>query len=208
MRRGGMGVDMYPTMYPVAEKPILFSPEMVLAILSGKKTQTRRILKLPKGASWGMLYDGEVVFDRDMGTIPCDELVSPYGRKMDRLWVRERHAYVPASAYRCSDGVVQTVCPDDPDLAAIYAAGFDRCRGSIKWRPSIFMPRWASRICLEVTGIWAERLRDISPEDAVAEGAASREEYFRLWEKLNGPLNGENPFVWVVSFQVLNSNAR
>lgn len=147
------------------ERPILFSAPMVRAILDGRKTQTRRVVK----GRWLSLVErvleinGEWVWD----TIEY-ELTTPFGRPDDRLWVRENFTVVPASAYRMSEGVQQTVNPNDPYEAAIYASGWDR---SIpKWKPSIHMPRWASRITLEITGVRVERLQDISEADAIAEG--------------------------------------
>lgn len=180
------------------ERGILFSAPMVRALLAGTKTQTRRIVKPPIGGiNWGKR---------------C-----PYGQPGDRLWVREKWAPVTATAYRMSDGVQQTVNPNDEDTAAIYAAGWDRS-GPGRWRPSIHMPRWASRITLEVTGVRVERLQEISPADACAEGAAeildrphadplrsaaydkfgvtlndgeryagSVAAYAALWESINGP---------------------
>ena len=93
-----------------------------------------------------------------------------YGRGM-RLWVREAHAFVPASAYRNSLFVEQRTDTGDPDRAAIYREGFDRSTGGIRWRPSIHMPRWASRLTLVVTDVRVQRVREISEADAQAEGA-------------------------------------
>jgi hypothetical protein len=86
----------------------------------------------------------------------------------DRLYVRENFARVPATAYRMSEGVQQTVDPNDPDMAAIYAAGWER--SAPKWKPSIHMPRWASRLTLVMTAVKTERLQDIGWNDAIAEG--------------------------------------
>jgi hypothetical protein len=96
-----------------------------------------------------------------------------HGQAGDRLWVRETWAHVPITAYRCSEGVQQTANPKDPDMAVVYAAGWDRSRPG-RWRPSIHMPRWASRITLEITGVRVERLQEISEDDAKAEGATAR----------------------------------
>ncbi|MFC5372964.1 hypothetical protein ACFPIF_10390 [Brevundimonas faecalis] len=158
------------------ERPILFSDPMVRALLDGRKTQTRRVVKpMPKWAERfpickpeGMTaghqiwwWDGELEF---VGVAQdC-----PYGQPGDRLWVREAWAPVPATAYRHSEGVQQVINPDDPDMAAIFAAGWDR--NIPKWKPSIHMPRWASRILLEITDVRVERLQDISEADAAAEG--------------------------------------
>ena len=158
-------------------RPILFSSAMIRALLDGRKTQTRRVVKpQPVVASDGCwswsphraqgLHHGQGGSVRDM--LQCLPPYCPYGVPGDVLWARESWTRVPASAYRMSEGVQQTIDPSDPDMAAIYAAGWER---SIpKWRPSIHMPRWASRLMLEITDIRVERLQDISEEDAQAEG--------------------------------------
>ena len=160
------------------ERPILFSAPMIAALLDGTKTQTRRVVKA----------SGEGV--------RC-----PYGKPGDRLWVRETHALVTATAYRASVGVQQTVNPSDPSEAAIYRAGWDRTR-STRWRPSIHMPRWASRISLAITEVRVERLQAITAADARAEGVAGVAEYRLLWDVIHGADAWEvNPWVWVVVFE-------
>lgn len=204
------------------ERPILFSAPMVRAILEGRKTQTRRILKTqpfnvvpfigaddrPTG-EFGLCSCHHMVIDQH---VRC-----PYGQPGDRLWVREAHAIVPRTAYAQSEGVQQTIRRDDNHDAAIYREGWDRSEGGIRWRPSIHMPRWASRITLEITGVRVERLQDISEEDALAEGVRTIEDAakdgatwcdkprraFRfLWQSINGPASwDENPWVWVVELK-------
>jgi hypothetical protein len=123
----------------------------------------------------------------------------------DRLWCREAHALVPASAYRMSDGVDQTVSPDDRDRACIYREGFDRSTGGLRWRSPIHMPRWASRLTLIVTDVRVQLVQDISEADALAEGLVeayegwatdregrhwgptARASYSILWNDLHGP---------------------
>ena len=123
-----------------------------------------------------------------------------YGKPGDRLWVRE------------------TFCYHDDLARYLYKA--DGVTG-VKWKPSIFMPRIASRIMLEITGIRVERLQDISEEDAIAEGVDGENEaakigaewyekpkraYRRLWKSINGTGSWDlNPFVWVIEFMVLNN---
>ncbi|MCK2149473.1 hypothetical protein MYE70_10385 [Marinobacter alexandrii] len=94
----------------------------------------------------------------------------PFGEPGERLWVREAHAFVPEPAYRRSTGIYQQINPDDDYEACVYRENFDRAR-SFPWRPSIHMPRWASRITLEITDVRVERLHDITEQDAIAEGA-------------------------------------
>lgn len=224
------------------ERPILFSASMVRALLDGSKTQTRRVAKTEitmgresilapyRGRKYAPAY---LLPEHAADAVAC----CPHGQPGDRLWVREAFAIVPRTAYACSNGVQQTLRPDDPydHDAAIYREGWCRSTGGIRWRPSIHMPRWASRITLEITGVRVERLQDISEADAVAEGTertitgdgwrrycADREQeaagltpcataaasYRSLWEQINGPGSwAANPWVWVVEFRRLECTA-
>lgn len=164
------------------ERPILFSGAMVRAILDGRKTQTRRVVRL---------VGADVVEERDdTGTlwpwqpqhdewIPC-----PYGVPGDQLWVREAHAIVPRSAYWHDATIPHRVHVDDmgDEWSAVYRAGWERSRPG-RWRPSIHMPRWASRITLEIVSVRVERLQDISESDARAEGVdwAAPHPYGERW---------------------------
>lgn len=213
----------------MGERPILFSAPMVRALLAGAKTQTRRLVKL-RGA--------ESIDETD--AIGCywpwspeadDWAPCPYGRPGDRLWVKE--TFNLGRPVRNGEGIVEDECmwlgrlpKEDPRKQAFmskwcvgYAA--DGCEGRM-W-PSIFMPRWASRITLEVTAVRVERLQAISDEDAMAEGAAwrispdgdlagafdtadtpigYRAHFQSLWESINGAESWTaNPWVWVVSFK-------
>lgn len=190
------------------ERPIIFSGLMVRAILDGRKTQTRRVL--PHGK-----YRLDLVAPADGGPSRC-----PFGQPGDRLWVREAHAVVPRTAYARSEGVEQVLRPDDDHDACVFREGWERSRPG-RWRPSIHMPRWASRISLEIVGVRVERLKDISEDDAMAEGiqpfgdgngfhvedgrhymSSARESYRSLWEQINGAGSWDaNPFVWAVEFR-------
>lgn len=209
------------------EKPIPFSAPMVRAVLAGTKTQTRRILKPQPIAMVGG------------GTIPCSSfkpaaglgqrykpIACPYGKVGDQLWVREAWRaptscdHLPPRSISDSEAVRfladEVVGPD---------AGFG------KGRPGMFMPRWASRLQLEVTAVRAERLQDISEEDAKAEGifphvrggwhwvmhdSSNPDDWNQfgyktaalafqgLWELINGPESwAANPVVWAVGFRRL-----
>jgi hypothetical protein len=202
-------------------RPILFSGPMVRAILENRKTQTRRIAKE---------FDSLKNIDKLLARFPNQE-GCPYGKPSDRLWVREtcaildRQTRQTAIWYRadCDPGPVNEVCtmPDG-----------SRPPDGLRWRPSIHMPRWASRITLEITDVRVERLQEISREDAIAEGiervggggschpwrnyllkpfahptshcSSCQRSYMTLWESINGPGSwAANPWVWVVSFQVI-----
>ena len=182
------------------ERPILFSGQMVRAILDGRKTQTRRIVKNATGPFWNhsgyriVMRDG-FTFWETHGGIPNEygpAFACPYGKPGDRLWVRETWAPAewpptgPPAVYRADEGMFAS-----------------------RWKPSIHMPRWASRINLEVVSVRVERLQDISEEDALAEGITLVErgtspvdQFNKLWESINGPGSWEaNPWVWVVEFK-------
>ena len=209
------------------EHPILFSAPMVRALLAGTKTQTRRVVKpqpdyICQDGTPARSTDTAKVRRGQMMTIPC-----PYGQPGDRLWVRETWYFEGTDMMRhgrthsTQDGVVR------------YLADGARRTINTRWeaverwmtrkpqnRPGIHMPRWASRITLEVTAVRVERLQDISEADAMSEGAPpshpsidriSREYgypdfplswYAQLWDHINGPGSWEaNPWVWVVSFK-------
>ncbi len=208
------------------ERPILFSGPMVRAILEGRKTQTRRLLKIPgimPRTAFPITSPDESIEKWDDGTFhyfstsamsgpyPC-----PYGEPGDRLWVREawQHGNHPLGPY-------QPGCPvyyradylDDPHGPDGEKSPEGRYR---TWRPSIHMPRTASRILLEVYDVRVERLQDISEAACLAEGCsgghgcisgyqynATPDEHFKwIWESVGGDWSA-NPWVWVVEFQRL-----
>ena len=202
----------------MADRPIIFSAPMVRALMAGRKTQTRRILK-PQPAPHVQVYRVGADWDWRDGT-RGGALRVPYAPG-DRLWAREAHAFVPASAYRNSLFVEQRADPADPDRAAIFREGFDRSTGGIRWRPSIHMPRWASRLTLLVSDVRVQRLQDITEADAYSEGAArwgadgpagsvhytACEDFARIWTRLHGPdAWGANPWVAALSFTVHRQN--
>lgn len=162
------------------ERPILFSDAMVRAILSGAKTQTRRVVNPYPPAQRSIIpYLPSAIVDQQDGTFAAytdgrkfKEFRCPYGMAGERLWVREAHAIVPRTAYRASTGVHQVLRPDDDHDAAVFRADWERSAPS-RWRPSIHMPRWACRILLEIVSVRIERLQDISEADAEAEGCAA-----------------------------------
>lgn len=212
------------------ERPILFSAPMVRAILAGTKTQTRRVVK-GQALEW-LRPDG---FTPEFTAAPENGLC-PYGQPGDRLWLRETWQYAdwtddgePWIRYCADDG--RQICANVPDewadrlmdTWAELSTGMNigEPAADRKWRPAIHMPRWASRITLEITGVRVERLQDISEADALAEGivqlkdggyglpagehyhsADPRQSYLSLWDAINGPGSVEaNPWVWVVEFK-------
>ena len=177
------------------ERPMLFSAPMVRALLAGMKTQTRRAFKTKNGGVWPNA--------NDLPGIRQILRSCPYGQPGDRLWVRETFARI--------DG--QTRPWIETDYKATYTHG-DRLGDTLgikkRWTPSIHMPRHASRITLEVTGVRVERLQDISEADAIAEGVytdpacPAYDAYAQLWDEINGLGSWEaNPWVWVVEFKGL-----
>lgn len=202
------------------ERPILFSAPMVRALVAGTKAQTRRPVK---GApdDWAPMQPQAfwpTVIDRHGDEQPGPEaygagnedgdwwITCPYGQPGDRLWVREawaRDAEDGAYFYRADVGTGNEA--DD------WQRNIDDGASGYRWRPSIHMPRAASRITLEVTGVRVERLHAISRGDAMAEGCpfanmaagpTPRDWYCGLWEQINGPGSWDaNPWVWVVEFR-------
>jgi hypothetical protein len=210
----------------IKERPILFSGPMVRALLDGSKTQTRRVIK-PKQQPDGVVPGTDRPFWLQVKHGPEVPYPCTPG---DRLWVRETWSIEclgrigTPEGYDCSyeleyraDGATREFdCPPGTDDSA-YLRAYDRMRGD--WWPSIHMPRWASRITLEVTGVRVERLDDISEADARAEGVTIEDRHmngycagearppsiraFRdLWESINGAESWTiNPWVWVVEFK-------
>lgn len=199
------------------ERPILFNTLMVRALLEGRKTQTRRIAKICKDPDLGCeLTPGELSrLDQDVIERAC-----PHGRIGDRLWVRETWCDTRVGGF------------DRPahykvDIGNPSEANDIRLSYGLPWIPSIHMPRWASRITLEITGVRIERLQDITEEDAKAEGIEREEgsaywknyetgpgwrywespiQSFRtLWDSIYGGDPAQcwdaNPWVWVNEFR-------
>lgn len=212
------------------EKPIIFSGEMVRAILDGRKTMTRRVVK-PEPVEVVEWNHG--IFTPYKTVAPPKEIpqaivkkpiACPYGKPGDRLWVREAHLLDPPhngewDYYAYTDGAIENVDAIPEKYRSprwvMYAADKEGVR-QWRWRPSIHMPRWASRITLEITNVRVERLQGISEEDAKAEGmeieiqfpAETRPygtEFRSLWDKINGKKYpwDSNPWVWVVEFKKL-----
>jgi hypothetical protein len=168
----------------MSEKPILFSTPMVKAILDGKKTMTRRVIK-PQPLE--RIDDSEIIL--------IGNEFSPY-KIGDILWVRE--------TWNCISYDGKTI--------EKYWYKADTDNASEKWRPSIFMPREAARIFLKVTGVMVERLQDITEDDAKKEGFSSmkefyaREKFLHTWDALNAKRGhgwDANPWVWVIQFEAV-----
>lgn len=233
-----MGAAGGDAMTQAKERPILFSAPMVRAILEGRKTVTRREVKKP--AALDCLAAG---FEPAFLALPGNADLSPYGRAGDPLWLRETWSDVnlqgaPGIAYR-ADGDVRDLMEDASFLNEDGAFNYDDPRSKPyqfacwsedllggkegRWRPSIHIPRWASRILLEITDVRVERLQDISEDQAKAEGirlytdhaelgewwhvdgietysADPRKSFELLWTSVGGDWNA-NPWVWVVEFK-------
>jgi hypothetical protein len=171
---------------------------MVNALLDGKKTQTRRIVS----SRLHLIVDGDEDTGRvveqsapDFGSLATKHARCPYGAAGDRLWVKE--TFGP-----CAGGIVYR------------AEGGAACPDGGRWKPSIYMPRWASRITLELTSVRVQRLNDLTEDDAKAEGAEPEEVhgawshvegFSQLWDGINADRApwSSNPFVWVLEFKRL-----
>jgi len=212
----------------VKERPILFSAPMIQAILDGRKNMTRRVVK--------KIYP-EKEPSRHFSPGPC-----PHGQPGDRLWVREAWR---VGSWREDDGQIAVdykagpICrtkwltvPDPDKFNDLWEGSTQEAEvaygikerykwkpgeSPCRWRPSLFMPRWASRITLEITAVRVERVQDISEEDVEAEGLALQSwagedlegwpktaGFAQLWDSLNAKRGygwEANPWVWVIAFK-------
>ncbi|MDM3867965.1 hypothetical protein QF204_07210 [Proteus faecis] len=207
------------------ERGIIFNAEMVRAILDGRKTQTRRIVKnvMPDNGMWlkkpTKTRSGTTTHVLDA---PKYNLC-PLGKAGDHLWVRE--TWMPDAPrdgtwgdvefYGCKDSQLSMIpeCYRTPEHC-IYRASWDGAE-MIGWTPSIHMPRWASRITLEIIDVRVERLNDISNDDAKSEGCwygrgggvpdkalTPSDQFPTLWEEIYGDGSwSSNPWVWVIEFK-------
>lgn len=234
------------------ERPILFSAPNVRAILEGRKTQTRRLvppvwtvedIKPPWWWTKARLVHRPTCIRELCEQVDDSELAcygfeftnkhaprSPFGSPGDRLWVRETHAFASRNHWPDLPHVFSPV-ETGLGVTVYYRAGFDRAKSGLTWRPSIHMPRWASRITLEVTEVRVERLQDISEADAEAEGVervfgrdvppamgggvetwrdyleegwrtSARSSFVTLWESIHGRgAWAKNPWVWAINFK-------
>ena len=160
------------------ERGITMTAESVRAILDGSKTQTRRVVRFRSYA------------DERYGVYPHE---CPYGVPGDRLWVKETWCPQLNAFGQTPDG-----------RPPFFRADGDALPVAHKWRSSRYMPRWASRITLEITEIRVQRVQDISGNDARAEGFGRREHFIRTWDALNAKRGHEwdkNDWVWVISFK-------
>ncbi len=238
----------------MTERGMIFNGEMVRAILDGRKTQTRREVKLNLDISclattydWATSlaanhYQGlteeqiqqkaeslrgvihPVILDNgQMVSIIC-----PHGKPRDRIWVRETFCPVDDTQYGGEKWVDYRATPK---FEASHPAGWDSAPNdaeALKWRPSIHMPRWASRILLEITDVRVERLNAINEHDAQAESVAklrggfwkhyqpgwtqhqlsARGSFVTLWKSIYGDESwNSNPWVWVISFERIEGGA-
>lgn len=206
------------------ERGIIFNTEMVRAILDGRKTQARRIIKAVPTThdfhGWVMSStcakdEGKACWAIGDSPLLKDPIRRncPFGKIGGRLWVRE--------TWQCGLCTESTFAYRATHKPSDLEEGWSEI---IKWRPSSQMPRWASRILLEITGVRVERLQDINEEDAVAEGVAhlhggywkhyqpdwtqhqlsARGSFVTLWNSINGvDAWYKNPWVWVIEFKMI-----
>lgn len=235
------------------ERGMIFNSEMVRALLDGRKTQTRREVNLNLDiACLATTYDWAtslaanhyqalteeqiqqkaeslrgVIHPVILGNGQMVSIICPYGKPGDRIWVRETFCPVDDIQYGGERWVDYRATPK---FEASHPAGWDSAPNdaeALKWRPSIHMPRWASRILLEITGVRVERLNAISQEDAQAEGMeltgwrptysdpdsggevmTPYDNFAELWSSIYGDGSWQaNPWVWVIEFKRVEGGA-
>lgn len=206
----------------MTERGMIFNSEMVRAILDGRKTQTRRPVKFPvHDKNLGCeLAGNELAGELSAGNY----LNSAFGKPGDRIWVRETFQG-PLFDYDLMDSYCKDPTPfEKPEFCVYKADGVpapefydadDELHCS--WRPSIHMPRWASRILLEITDVRVERLKSISDGDAIREGCSTADMksgdcvadvFARLWASIYGDESwNSNPWVWVIEFKRVEGGA-
>lgn len=213
------------------EHPILFNPEMVKAVLDGRKTQTRRIVKPQpeyrenESVPWhfGTFFHG---WNLDHEAVSVKDVVEycPYGQVGDLLYVRERFC---VGAVVAGDSLPEEIDPEyieqckgqENIIPYEWAIREDIGMEDVKWKPSIHMPKAASRISLKITNIRIERVQDISTEDILSEGIIQRfpkvndqftptilrGAFIELWNSTTDKKEFQfraNPWVWVVEFKL------
>jgi hypothetical protein len=212
----------------MSERPIIFNSEMVRAVMEGRKVQTRRVLSprqlkmIDVAASIGECYPLESGHQHPNSQSYYREWC-PFGAVGDRLWVRETFQGPLFDAVHLDAYLREPEPFEKPEYCKYAADGGPRpeffdADDNLRyaWKPSIHMPRWASRITLEITGVRVERLQDISESDARAEGVEPAEcaamdilggkiSFSMLWAEING-FDGSkswqaNPWVWVIEFK-------
>ncbi|UCH50641.1 MAG: hypothetical protein JSV54_06395 [Chloroflexota bacterium] len=216
----------------IRERPIPFSGEMVIEILDGRKTQTRRAIKIPPYARIKDFpyYDSrgiQICYDTT-GLATFEWLLCPYGQVGDRLWVRETWATEEMFNGMSATQIEETKAATIPFWYKIHDFQLDR-EGQIRgrWRSPRFMPRWASRITLEITGVRVERLQEISSQEAKWEGiprccpecmfeiegapCVCVDMFRDIWDSLNAKRGygwDTNPWVWVMEFRRTEQTTR
>jgi len=232
-------------------RPIIMSAESVRAILAGRKMQTRRVVKpQPDGARIVAIWFGWPSRGRPRSGVKYENVTPPFGRVGDRLWVRETwtadfgttfsdnygawwhempgslrtRAAVQYVWYKADDSVYHPrLATDDEDIPALPSTWEPRekDRSGLRWRSPIHMPRWASRLTLEITDVRVQRLQDISEADAKDEGVTAgvcthpdcspgscadsryRPAFLLGWDRLNGKRApwSSNPWVYALTFR-------
>ncbi|HBQ5755661.1 TPA: hypothetical protein L7588_001432 [Klebsiella pneumoniae subsp. pneumoniae] len=202
------------------ERGMIFNGEMVRAILDGRKTQTRRIIK-DCTVGRDQISKFIQIEKKFIGCYPEDvpELIReccPYGVPGDRIWVREafrvhsRATDVATLVYKASERNSWT-----EQTHRVPVAVCNKPATPEKWTPSLHIPRWASRILLEITGVRVERLRSMSQDDARAEGVIAASgpmeaglAFHELWDSIYGEESWKaNPWVWVIEFKRVEGGA-
>lgn len=208
------------------ERPILFSGPMVRAILEGRKTQTRRVIKPQPREEEILGCPGLVWKNKHWAVADKPGFITPFGQPGDRLWVKETFTWGRITAADDGEPFVDQCVGDNDFIPKEYCLSNDIGIDEVLWKPSLFMPRHLSRILLEVVSVRVERVQEISQEDIESEGIqfvdgylnelckwrdsvdgirATRSKFCQqLWDSINAKRGfgwDKNPWVWVIEFK-------
>ncbi len=220
-------------------RPIIFNSQMVRAILDGHKTQTRRVVKYNENVPEGRVFKSQesrsLINKQLVGLRLTDRTIvkCPYGVPGEKLWVRETFQdFCPTwDGAWCGCGSKKMITETHQVAYRATKTPITHAGANIhptKWKPSIHMPRWASRITLEITDVRVERLHEITVGDLIAEGIiklenahietypldliVNRSEHYTIWKKVWDSINAKrgysfksNPWVWVIEFKVIDA---
>jgi len=205
----------------MSEHPILFSGEMVLAILDGRKSETRRVMKpQPNGAarfSGCNQPEPYVLDDTDLPVYYPSAHPCPFGVPVDRLYVKEGLRKINLAGMEAFWAFYDASLTEASGRVPLSGQASDGCGAAVEWKwkkdflAARFMPKWVARLWLEVVEVRAERVQDITEEGAKAEGVENILQFSVIWDKINRVRGfgwSADPWIWVISFRRMRNEIR